>query len=59
MIDFYLEYSRWFTQHYSRPFTVTREEWKAWCKAAPARRESDMQFDVDMERREGWGYANY
>lgn len=50
MIDFYHEYCVWFQHMYGRPFKVSREEWNAWCKAPPARKLSDDEFDYAKER---------
>lgn len=58
MIDFYLEYCTWFAQHYNRPFACSREQWNQWCRAAPAARQSDFDFDIETECREGYAYDN-
>ncbi len=49
MIDFYLEYKKWFEHMYSRPFDVSRERWNEWCKAPPARKLTDDEFDDQKE----------
>jgi hypothetical protein len=50
MPDIYLEYCAWFQHMYGRPFNVTREEWSRWCRAKPAPRQSDIDFDYAKER---------
>ena len=36
----------------------TREWWDNACKQPPTRKQSDLEFDVETERREGWGYGD-
>lgn len=40
----------------------TREWWNeslAKARAKPARKLSDIEFDIETERREGWGYDQH
>jgi len=55
MFDFYEQYRRIHRQVYGRD-PCTREEWVAWCAQPAARQESPVDFDIETERRDGWGY---
>jgi hypothetical protein len=55
MQDAYTIYTQWWRDHYGYPCPITREAWDTWCKRPKSSEPvSDTQFDLDIERREGW-----
>lgn len=57
-------YKAWYEQHYGRELTCTEEQFQA-ALAQPEyvtysqvdkALQHDFEFDVETERREGWGY---
>jgi hypothetical protein len=57
MPETYDIYRQWFRDHYGYEYPVSREEFRAWCRA-PRRAIAENDFDIDTERREGWAYDN-
>lgn len=55
--DFFTEYCAIHRAVYGRD-PCTRSQWERWCKQPIdlSKPLSDAQFDIDTERREGWGY---
>jgi len=54
-------YCEWFLKTYGRPFEATKAQFEAAVNQpshdgrAPYT-QADFEFDVETERREGWGY---
>jgi hypothetical protein len=66
-------YCEWFLKEYGRPFAASKEEFEAALRAPRSADaggnaepsytydvdfQADFEFDVAIERREGWGYDN-
>jgi hypothetical protein len=54
----YALFCEWFTQTYNRPFTATEAEFNAALRQPRYEQVDDLDitFDIETERREGWGY---
>jgi len=50
----YFHYLRMMKTVYGPTFHLTRDQWDAMI-SAPRPRYSDPDFDIDTERRDGWG----